>query len=90
MSAEVIRGPRFCVAEAALVSPIEDQTANPDLFFWVQFGLLWERLAGISDVHRSEYLEKARTCLERAEIIRAKLERQRIRILLIRLNGTPA
>jgi len=72
---------RYC-----LLSSIEGQAPNPDLFFWVQFGLLWERLAEISDVHRSEYLEKARICLQLAEIIRTNLEHRKSKILLIRLS----
>jgi hypothetical protein len=51
----------------------ENKPSSPDLTFWIQFALLWQRLADISYARRSEYLEKARACLARADIIRAKL-----------------
>lgn len=64
-----------CWHEGEVVRSDENQSSNPDVLFWVQFALLWERLAEMSHLHRFEYLSKARACLARAEIIRSELSR---------------
>jgi hypothetical protein len=51
----------------------ERRAETADLFFWVQFASLWDRLAEISHQHRSEYLIKAKDCLERARLIKSKM-----------------
>lgn len=59
--------------EWAVVFIPERRPETADLFFWIQFASLWERLAGISHHHRSEYLTKAKDCLEKAQVIRSKM-----------------
>lgn len=48
-----------------------------DLAFWVQFAGMWRRLAEMpNNTRRSEYLQKARTCLLRAEAVREVLSQR--------------
>ena len=56
-----------------MASKFENQPLSSDLRFWVQFAVVWDRLAEMSSgANRSEYLAKAKTCIERADSIRAK------------------
>jgi hypothetical protein len=64
---------RWFIEETPLVSPYENKPSSPDLTFWIQFTLLWQRLADMSYARREEYLEKAKTCMARAEIITSRL-----------------
>ena len=57
----------------AVVCTPERRAHESDYFFWVQLASLWERLAEFSHEHQSEYLSKAKDCMEKARLMKSKI-----------------